>query len=407
MSRWDDETFADWHPQDVRRLIRAGELRGRPTSGMCSGYAQANVTIVPKFLADDFEAFCSLNPGAFPVLYRSKPGELSAPPLAEESDIRTDGMYSVCKSGRILPEPGTLLQYTEEMKDMVTFYTGCSFSFEGAFLTAGVPVRNVEQRLDVGIYRTSIRCHPFNSFDCEVVVSMRYIPKDKLETAFRVTHWTPSSHGAPIHIGDPAIIGISDLENIDWGDVVEPTPGDVPVFWPCGVTMEPAVMSASPPIGFFTHGTKGCLFLCDTKTTFVKGTNMADIPSLVQISQNPLLYSVASEKAVGIVQELERLILPVREAQNGCLSDLHDEDALLKSALSLSHASSVAVVVPPHLGQESGSHEQYGRLQGAVAMTAMLQALGKDVTMVTDENNKDLLESIARELVRVDDLAHD
>ncbi|XP_035683468.1 D-glutamate cyclase, mitochondrial-like [Branchiostoma floridae] len=401
MSKWEDETFADWHPRDVRRLIRAGELRDRPTSGMCSGYAQANVTILPKSLADDFETFCSLNTGAFPMMYRSKPGELTAPPLAEESDIRTDGVYSVCKNGRILPEAGTLLQYTEEMKDMVTFYTGCSFSFEGAFLEAGVPLRNVEQKLDVGIFRTSIRCQPFNSFDCEVVVSMRYIPADKLETAFRVTHWTPTSHGAPIHIGDPAVIGISDLENIDWGDVVKPSPGDVPAFWPCGVTMEPAVMSASPSIGFFTRGTKGCLFLCDTKTTFVKGTNMADTPSVVQISQNPLLYSVASENAVGIVHELERLILPVREAQNGCLSDVHEEGTLLKSALSLSHASSIAVVAITCPDKEPSSQKQYEGLQSAVAITGMLQALGKDVTVVTDETSTKHVENIARELVHV------
>ncbi|XP_078686673.1 D-glutamate cyclase, mitochondrial-like [Branchiostoma floridae x Branchiostoma belcheri] len=403
MSRWDDETFAAWHPRDVRRLIRTGELRGRSTSGMCSGYAQANITILPKSLADDFEAFCSLNPGAFPLLYRSEPGELTAPPLAEESDIRTDGVYSVCKNGRLLPESGSLLPYTDQLKDMVTFYTGCSFSFEGAFLEAGVPIRNVEQRLDVGIFRTSIRCQPFSSFDCEVVVTMRYIPEDKLETAFRVTHWTPSSHGAPIHIGDPAMIGISDVENVDWGDVVKATPGDVPVFWPCGVTMEPAVMSAAPSIGFFTHGTKGCLFLCDTKTTFVKDTNMADTPSLVQISQDPLFYSVASEKAVSRVRELERLILPPGEAQNenGCLSDTHGEGALLKSSLSLSHASSVAVVVATYPEQESIPQERCERLRGAVAITAMLQALGKEVTVVTDENNTKLMETIAGELVRV------
>ena len=49
---------------------------------------QANVAIIPSKFADAFETFCTLNPSACPLLYRSKPGEYEAPPLASKSDIR-------------------------------------------------------------------------------------------------------------------------------------------------------------------------------------------------------------------------------------------------------------------------------------------------------------------------------
>ena len=43
-------------PIDVRKMIRNGEIT-TPTSGMCAGYAQANLAILPKDLAYDFLLF--------------------------------------------------------------------------------------------------------------------------------------------------------------------------------------------------------------------------------------------------------------------------------------------------------------------------------------------------------------
>lgn len=45
--------YSDWAPRDVRTLISAGKLQGQ-TSGMCAGYAQANLCILPKAQAFDF-----------------------------------------------------------------------------------------------------------------------------------------------------------------------------------------------------------------------------------------------------------------------------------------------------------------------------------------------------------------
>lgn len=83
-------------PSVMRRLISEG-CSPCPTYGWCRGHLQANISIVPSRVADDFEKFCQLNPSACPLLYRSKPGEVTAPPLAQNSDIRL-GFFSVKSS---------------------------------------------------------------------------------------------------------------------------------------------------------------------------------------------------------------------------------------------------------------------------------------------------------------------
>lgn len=52
------------------------------------GYQQANVVVLPRRMADDFEDFCRSNPAPLPLLYRSQSGETSCEPLAKHADIR-------------------------------------------------------------------------------------------------------------------------------------------------------------------------------------------------------------------------------------------------------------------------------------------------------------------------------
>ena len=42
--------YASARPKDVRALIRAGQITA-PTTGMCDGYAQGNLVVLPKELA--------------------------------------------------------------------------------------------------------------------------------------------------------------------------------------------------------------------------------------------------------------------------------------------------------------------------------------------------------------------
>ena len=81
------ENAATLQPAEARALFRRNGFHGC-SSGFCLGYAQANLVVMPESLADDFERFCRVNSGPFPLLYRSGVGECSAPPLANDSDVK-------------------------------------------------------------------------------------------------------------------------------------------------------------------------------------------------------------------------------------------------------------------------------------------------------------------------------
>ena len=95
-----------------------------------------------------------------------------------------------------------------------------------------------------------------------MVVSQRWIPEDKVVRAVQATSRFPDTHGAPIHIGNPAAIGISDISTPDLGEVWEPAnPDDVPVFWACGVTPQTVAMASKPEL-MITHS-PGHMFITD------------------------------------------------------------------------------------------------------------------------------------------------
>ncbi|CAH1270122.1 C14orf159 [Branchiostoma lanceolatum] len=399
MSSFPDNSLGDIHPRDLRSLIRSGNMHGRSTSGMCKGRTQANIAIVHKSLAQDFEKFCQANAGPLPLLYMSKVGEYGAPPLAEDSDIRTDcALYSVYKDGTLTEKVGDLSEFTEQLKDMVTYYLGCSFSFEDAVMTAGVPVRNVEQGVNVSMYESNIPCHPVGPFKCKMFLTMRPVPKDKLDVVYRITHHMPDVHGAPIHIGDPATIGIPSLTAEHLGGDVQFQPGDVPVFWCCGVTTMPAVKSAKSSLAF-THS-PGCMYVADVMATVPATTTSspADTPKVVHVSQEPLLYSVASELAVDQIQRLEKAV-QADPGKRG-IGHLHIPGELLRCVLAMSHASSVAVTTGFPCHTELTPPEENDGPPGAVAMAAMLQALGKQVTMVMDASRLQLMRDIVEDCVQ-------
>ena len=119
------------------------------------------------------------------------------------------------------------------------------------------------------MYITNIPCEPAGVFHGNMVVSMRPIPYRQVVKAVTVTAAIPSVHGAPVHIGDPAQIGIQDLNHTDFGDPVPVKPGEVPVFWACGVTPQSAVMASKPPF-VVTHA-PGHMLITDVKNVELKG----------------------------------------------------------------------------------------------------------------------------------------
>lgn len=248
-------------PVDVRRLIRAGRYTG-PTAGLCPGYVQANVVILPEAYAGEFAEFCRLNPRPCPLICPpAAPGNPVPGGAALEADLRTDvPRYRVFRDGVAeAEEPTDILALWRD--DLVGFLLGCSFTFEAALAAAGLPVRHVEQGRNVPMYRTSLACDPAGRFQGPLVVSMRPYRREQVDRVAAVTGGYPAMHGAPIHVGDPRAIGIADLARPDFGDAVEVGDDEVPVFWACGVTPQLAIRQARPPLAI-THS-PGCMFITD------------------------------------------------------------------------------------------------------------------------------------------------
>ncbi|MGH3312932.1 MAG: putative hydro-lyase [Streptomyces sp.] len=246
-------------PDAARTLFRGGT--STPTAGWAPGWTQANLISVPADWAYDVLLFCQRNPKPCPVLDVTDAGDTSSV-LAPGADLRTDlPAYRVWEHGELVDEPA---EVTGRWRgDLVTFLIGCSFTFEWALGDAGVPLRHVEQERNVAMYVTDRECRPGGRLRGSMVVSMRPVPEHLLETATEVTRRMPAVHGAPVHSGDPSAIGITDLDRPDFGDRIEVPPGDVPVFWACGVTPQAAVMTSRPPFAI-THA-PGRMLITDVR----------------------------------------------------------------------------------------------------------------------------------------------
>ncbi|MDD2972167.1 MAG: putative hydro-lyase [Lachnospiraceae bacterium] len=253
-------------PCEVRKLIREGNITGQ-TSGMCAGYAQANLVVLPKELSYDFLLFAQRNPKSCPILEVLDEGSRYTKFMAKDGNIATDiPRYRIYEYGKMVGEYTDVTQFWRE--DLVGFLIGCSFSFESELLEAGIPVRQIEERCNVPMYNTNIPCAEAGIFKGNMVVSMRPIPYADVPRAVEVTAAMPRVHGAPIHIGNPAAIGINDLQHPDYGDMVTIREGEAPVFWPCGVTPQ-AVLMASKPAFAITHA-PGHMFITDVKNVRLK-----------------------------------------------------------------------------------------------------------------------------------------
>lgn len=243
----------------VREACRVGSLR-TPTPGLAPGYVQANLVLLPRDWAFDFLLFCQRNPKPCPLLDVTEPGHPEASHVAPGSDLRADlPAYRIWKHGELIDEPHEIYTYWQD--DLVGFVIGCSFTFENALLHAGIPVRHIEQGCNVPMYRTNLACRRAGRFQGPMVVSMRpMLPHHAIQAASICSRY-PLAHGAPIHFGDPSLIGITNIDRPDYGDPVEIRPGEVPVFWACGVTPQSVLATARPPFAI-THK-PGHMFLTD------------------------------------------------------------------------------------------------------------------------------------------------
>jgi uncharacterized protein YcsI (UPF0317 family) len=245
--------------QAARAAIRQGRWTGH-TSGLADGHVQGNVVILPEALANDFLRYCQRNPKPCPLLAVGEPGEAKLPALGNDIDICSDvPRYRVWRDGVMVEEPTDISHLWR--KDLVTFVIGCSFSFEQALLDAGLPLRHIQQNKNVAMYRSNIATEAAGAFHGPMVVSMRPFKAQDAIRAIQITSRFPDVHGAPVHMGDPAQIGIHDLSKPDYGDAVDVLPDEIPVFWACGVTPQAAITQAKPAF-CITHA-PGAMLITD------------------------------------------------------------------------------------------------------------------------------------------------
>ncbi|GAA0614930.1 putative hydro-lyase [Virgibacillus siamensis] len=254
-------TLAEATPTEARKRIREGKWT-KPTSGVSSGFTQANLVVLPKESAFEFLLFCHRNPKACPVLDVTEPGVFAPAAAAPDADLRTDiPGYRIYRNGVLDDERIDIMDLWWD--DMVGFLIGCSFTFEQALIRNDIPIRNIEEQCNVPMYITNRRCVQAGKFDGPLVVSMRPMQEKDVVRAVQVTSRFPSVHGSPVHIGNPDSIGIRDLDKPDFGDKVPVKEGEVPVFWACGVTPQAVAMNSRPEI-MITHA-PGHMFITDLK----------------------------------------------------------------------------------------------------------------------------------------------
>ena len=260
MKVFDISKYKEMNPKDVRQAIRDGEITF-PTAGMCQGYAQANLVILPPEYAENFKKFAEANPFPCPILEIIE-GTPETYSMAEGGNIVTDiPEYFIYENGVHTKTVKDASEYWKE--GYVGFLIGCSFSFEEALMKAGIEIRHIATGRNVPMYKTNIQTVKVGVFEGPTVCSMRPMTPENAKLAYDITVKFPNVHGAPVHIGDPKEIGIKDISKPDYGDSVEIYEGEVPVFWPCGVTPQAAIENAKPPI-VITHS-PGHMFITDIK----------------------------------------------------------------------------------------------------------------------------------------------
>ncbi|RWK42827.1 DUF1445 domain-containing protein [Mesorhizobium sp.] len=220
----------------LRRLVRMGAYEGH-TGGLAHGKLQANVVIVPRSFASDFHQFCIRNPKSCPLVGVNIAGSPLIPALGD-IDIRTDApQYNIYHFGELTRRRTDIIDLWQD--DFAAFALGSSLTVEAALAEKKL------SRIGCGKaspkFKTRIKTCGVGPFGGEMVVSMRPISRCDVDRVRAVTARFPHAHGSPIHVGDPAVIGIADLMAPDWGDAVRIMDGEVPVFWASSITAQDAL----------------------------------------------------------------------------------------------------------------------------------------------------------------------
>jgi uncharacterized protein YcsI (UPF0317 family) len=167
--------------------------------------------------------------------------------------------YAIYRDGVLQEEVTDVTDYWPE--NAVSFLIGCSFSYDGALLAAGIALRSAEAGKNVPMYRTNIECEPAGSLRGNMVVSMKPIQCTMVAKEVEITSKYAHAHGGPVCVGCPNALGIDCLDTPDWGDAIDVQADEVPVFHACGVTPQAVLMDSKVPFAI-THAA-GHMFVTD------------------------------------------------------------------------------------------------------------------------------------------------
>lgn len=260
----------DWHgaprlhklrrqAQEFRATCRNGSFT-KPTNAICPGFMQCNLVVLPQAYAFDFLLFCQRNPKACPLIEVCDVGSAIPHGVAPGADLRKDlPRYSIYRNGKLFEEVTDVTDYWPQ--DSVAFLIGCSFSYDGALMNAGIPLKSAEQGKNVPMYKTSLKCRSAGKLSGNMVVSMKPIPALQVSKHIEITSKYTHAHGGPVAVGSASSIGIDDIFNPDWGESIDIEPNEVPVFHACGVTPQSVLVDSKVPFAI-THSA-GHMFVTD------------------------------------------------------------------------------------------------------------------------------------------------
>jgi uncharacterized protein YcsI (UPF0317 family) len=167
--------------------------------------------------------------------------------------------YAIYRDGKLEKEVTDVTEYWPEQS--VAFLIGCSFSYDGALMDAGIKLKSAEQGKNVPMYKTSLKCRPAGSLKGNMVVSMKPISALKVSKQIEITSKYTHAHGGPVSVGSGIAIGVADIDKPDWGEQVLVAPDEVPIFHACGVTPQSILMDSKVPFAI-THSA-GHMFVTD------------------------------------------------------------------------------------------------------------------------------------------------
>lgn len=227
---------------DSRLLSRRNAITN--TSGLSPGNLQANLLILPSKHAQSLHDLCRRNPVSCPLLGVTARGDPHTVPQCIQDadfDLRTDcPTYRVYQHGKCIEQRRDLVDLWTD--DHVGFLIGCSFSFEDALVSAGLPPRHQQTETVVPMYRTNWTLLPAGIFvNVTSIVSMRPYRREDIERVRDITRPFLATHGEPIAWGWEAVekLGIADIQAPEFGEAPVIHADEVPVFW---------VSFANPPL---------------------------------------------------------------------------------------------------------------------------------------------------------------